>query len=315
MADGIVHRAIADPADVLTRGGVLIVDKPSGPTSHDVVTVVRRALRDAKTGHTGTLDPAATGVLPIVIGKATRLAQFLAAGEKEYLACIRLGSATDTYDASGAVTSGSDEAPSSVSAGALETALSRFRGRYLQAPPAYSAKQTGGVRAYSQARKGKAVGLSEVEVEVRALELMSVEGPDLTVRLVTSPGFYVRSFAHDLGQHLGPGGHLLSLRRLRSGQFGLDEAVTLDVVVTEGRDVSRRMIGIDSLLTHLPEVRLTEEGCRWMAHGRPLAAEVLASPPGTAGSGLVRLLSPAGLLLGLGDPGLDGTLRPTIVLV
>ncbi len=315
VGNGSARGATADLADVIVRGGVLVVDKPPGPTSHDVVSVVRRALRNAKTGHTGTLDPAATGVLPIVIGKATRLAQFLAASEKEYLARIRLGAATDTYDASGTITAGSREPMASVAPGAIEDALARFRGRQMQAPPAFSAKQAGGVRAYEQARKGRSIELAEAEVEVYSLELVSVEGVDLTVRMVTSPGFYVRSFAHDLGLLLGSGGHLLELRRLRSGVFGLDGAVTLDVVAGEREEVWRRMVGIDSLLPHLKEARLTEEGCRYLTHGRELDASVLEGPFEMPDSGPIRLVSDAGRLVGIGSPGASGTLRPTIVLV
>jgi tRNA pseudouridine55 synthase len=279
------------------------------------VTVVRRSLGGGKTGHTGTLDPAATGVLPIVIGRATRLAQFLAAGEKEYLAHVRLGAATDTYDATGTVTFEVPEGLSRVSRDALEAALSTFRGRAAQVPPAFSAKQSGGLRAYAEARRGKAIELKAVEVEVFALDLVDVDGPDLTVRLVTSAGFYVRSFAHDLGRLLGTGGHLQDLRRLRTGIFSLDQAVSLEVVIREGALILGRMVGIDHLLPHLRAVRLTQEGCRFVAHGRVLEARVIDGPLEQAEPGLVRLLSPEGRLVGLGEPRPDGTLHPALVLV
>jgi tRNA pseudouridine55 synthase len=308
------HGATPEAA-AIERGGVLVVDKPAGPTSHDVVTVVRRALGNAKTGHTGTLDPAATGVLPVVVGRATRLAKYFAAAEKEYLAEIRLGASTDTYDATGSVTFETPAPWPSVSRDELDHAFSTLRSRVTQLPPAYSAKLAGGVRAYEQARKGNAVGLAEVSVEVRSLDVVSVEDADVTVRLVTSAGFYVRSFANDLGQLLGLGAHLRSLRRLRSGVFGLDLAVTLDLVVNERAAVAARMVGIDHLLLHLPAVELTEEGCAFVAHGRLLEPRVLRPLAGTAESGPVRLLGPGGTLFGLGQPGPGGALHPVLVLV
>ncbi len=311
------QRASTPPgiAGAIERGGVLVVDKPAGPTSHDVVTVVRRALGHVKVGHTGTLDPAATGVLPIVIGRATRLAQYLSSTEKEYDAEIRLGSSTDTYDATGHVTFQSPEPATGLSRDAIETALLACRGRFPQDPPAYSAKQAGGVRAYDEARRGRTPELAPVEVELRSVEILSFNWPDFAVRLVTSSGFYVRSFAHDMGRQLGTGGHLRSLRRLRSGPFGLDAAITLDTVVNERVSLASRMIGIDLLLPELPPVRLSEEGCAWIAHGRPLHRRVLIDGLAAHGPDLVRLLSPDGKLLGLGRRGADGTLHPALVLV
>jgi tRNA pseudouridine55 synthase len=305
----------AELAALLERGGVLVLDKPPGPTSADVVAVVRRALGHAKTGHTGTLDPSATGVLPVVVGRATRLAQYLTASEKEYLARIVLGRATDTYDAAGAVTSEVEVSAGSVTRELVTAGVERFRGRFPQMPPPYSAKKQGGVRAYERARKGLDTDLAAVDVELLAVDVLEVDGSAITVRMVTSPGFYVRSFAHDLGRILGTGGHLATLRRMRSGSFTVDAAVSLDTVVREGTGVLRHLIGIDSLLPGLPAVRLTAEGCLRVARGRDLGPESVEPDAGSWNARLVRLVSPDGSLLGLGEPGGDGALHPALVLV
>ncbi len=296
------------------RSGVLVIDKPAGPTSHDVVAIVRRVLGGARTGHTGTLDPAATGVLPLVVGRATRLAQFLTATDKEYLARVRLGAATDTYDATGQVTFEAPPDSCGVDPGQLAAALAVFRGRFSQVPPPYSAKKTGGVRAYAQARRGEAVALKAVEVEVFELELVTLDGPDVTLRLVCSPGFYVRSLAHDLGARLGLGGHLAALRRTRSGSFTIEAAVALDDVGREGRAIERRLLPVDGLLLHLPAVRLTGEGMRRAASGRDLGPESVETT-GVAPGPVIRLVGPDGALVGLGHPTSGGVLHPAVVLV
>jgi len=304
------------PADAgaAGRGGVLVVDKPAGPTSHDIVAAVRRRFRGAKVGHTGTLDPFATGVLPIVIGRATRLARYLSGAEKEYDALVRLGRATDTHDSTGSVVF---EAPSGLPIPAgdrLAALLEGYRGTWMQTPPAYSAKLAGGVRAYDQARRGTPVALAPVEVTVSAIELLSVEGPLVRLRLVSSAGFYVRALAHDIGLKLGTGATLEGLRRIRSGTFSLRDAVTLDVVAES--DLEPRMLPLDSLLADWPAVLLTREGADWVAHGRHVG-------PAQCGSGLaglpagaaVRLLGPGGHLLAVGETGLGGVLHPTVVLM
>jgi tRNA pseudouridine55 synthase len=205
--------------------GVLVVDKPLGPTSHDVVARARRALGTPRVGHTGTLDPQATGVLPLVVGKATRLAQFLSASVKEYDALVAFGRATDTYDAAGAVTEETGRQPS---AEAVEAALERFRGAFLQAPPAYSAKKVDGERAYARARRAEAVTPAPVAVTVERLELTGWDGDLVCLRVRASAGFYVRSLAHDLGAALGTGAHLAGLRRILAGAFTLDDAVPFE---------------------------------------------------------------------------------------
>ncbi len=188
------------PASV---NGALVIDKPAGPSSHDVVARVRRALRVERVGHTGTLDPLAMGVLPLLLGQATRLARFLAAGDKAYDARIRLGVATDTYDAAGepvARASGTLDGVAIPDPSAVAHALAEFRGAIQQTPPPFSAKRIGGMRAYDLARRKAPVAPAPVTVTVHALDLVGVDGSAVDVRLVSSAGFYVRSLAHDLGR-------------------------------------------------------------------------------------------------------------------
>lgn len=299
--------------------GVLVVDKPSGPTSHDVVALVRSLLREEKVGHTGTLDPIATGVLPLVLGRATRLARFLSAADKVYEAEICLGVATDTWDAAGRPISRADvRSPARVEAAAVEEALAGLRGTYLQDPPPYSAKKIAGTRAYALARRQQAVQPAPVSVTVLSLTLESLAGDRVSVRVECSSGFYVRSLAHELGQRLGTGAHLAALRRTRSGQFDLDQAMSLAALETSPALAARRIVPMERLLTSLPGVTLTPAGVRRVAHGNPVKpADILGRLPLFADAhACVRLLDPSGLLLAIGQPGDEpGTLRPAVVLV
>ena len=207
--------------------GGLIVDKPRGLTSHDVVAAARRLVGATRVGHTGTLDPLATGVLVLVLGRATRVAQFLAADEKEYVASIRLGLATPSYDAE--FVDEEPPPPPGVTDDAIDAALQEFRGVILQTPPAFSAKKVDGRRAYERARKRQPVALAPIPVTVSDLVRLRAADPGVVrVRLVVGSGFYVRSFAHDLGQRLGCGAYLAELRRIRVGRFGLAEAVPFE---------------------------------------------------------------------------------------
>ncbi len=305
--------------------GVLVIDKPAGPTSHDIVAVVRRSIGISKVGHTGTLDPLATGVLPLVIGRATRLASFMSGADKEYVARIRFGVATATYDAEGH-TGRHEDAPSAECVAALNepaihAALRLFEGRYLQTPPPYSAKKIGGTPAYKLAREQKPVDVKPVEVTVRQIELNSYADGLAEVRLVCSSGFYVRSLAHDLGQRLGCGAHLEGLRRTRVGELTLDDAVGLEAVTVDGMAVvERRLIPMGRLLTDLPAVVVNDLGVKRTGHGSALGPQDLqgAFPEagGTPAEGCrLRLLDRAGALLGLAEPRPDGLLHPVIVLV
>jgi len=307
-------RDSAPEAERLDRGGVLVIDKPPGPTSHDIVAVVRRRLRGAKIGHTGTLDPFATGVLPLVIGRATRLARYLTASDKEYHAVIRLGRATDTHDVTGSVLSETPPGTAMPGAQTLSALLATFLGTWPQTPPAFSAKMSDGVRAYEQARRGVAIQLAPVQVTVHEIELISVEGPLVSVRLVSSAGFYVRALAHDVGLRLGVGACLDALRRTRSGVFGLREAVTLDKVDQEG--FLDHLVPLETLLPDWPAVAVTSEGAARVGHGRDLeAVHCVTGLPREGGGGSFRVLGPDGRLLALAEAAPGSVLHPTVVLV
>ena len=298
--------------------GVLVIDKPLGPTSHDVVARARRALREKRIGHTGTLDPMATGVLPLVIGRATRLATFLSSSEKVYEAGVRLGSATDTYDAAARLAAGGAPPPApAVGREQVEAALAGFRGTFEQMPPPFSAKKVGGVPAYKLARKNEPTALSPVSVTVRELTVLGLEDGLLRLEVTSTAGFYVRSLAHDLGVVLGCGAHLESLRRTRAGAFGLGQAVTLDDLEQSPDAAAARLVPLSALLPDVPAVRLNERGVKRTGHGNSVSAEDFAemgSGPIRSGE-RVRLLDEAGALLAIAEMGPDGLLRPSIVLV
>lgn len=295
---------------------MLVVDKPEGPTSHDVVTLARRALGVSRIGHTGTLDPMATGVLPLVIGRATRLAQFLTASDKHYEATIAFGRATDTYDARGAVTMQSDRRPDEAS---LVTALARFRGQFEQTPPIYSAKNIDGERAYDLARRGKAATLARpkaVTVTVSRLDLLSFDGDVARLSLQVSAGFYVRSLAHDLGEVSGCGAVLVGLRRTRSGEFGVEQAVPLADILQSARDaIAARIVPFRELLPHVPSVTLrTAAQLERLKNGVEMGPSDLIAPLPSLPP-IVRLLGSDGDLVGLARPGkTPGFLHGWIVL-
>lgn len=308
--------------------GALLVDKPAGPTSHDIVAFTRRLLKTSRIGHTGTLDPLATGLLVLLVGPATRLAQFLVTDEKEYVADVRLGTATPTYDAQSLDDARSAaRAARGVTVAQIQAALPGFLGTFPQLPPPYSAKKIQGVRAYEKARKNEAVDLKPVEVTVRELDLLSYEPgpapPDgdglLRLRVVASAGFYVRSLAHDLGQALGCGAHLEALRRTRAGRFRIEEAASLDELDKldkldkAGPGAADRVIPVNVLLAHLPAVELTEEGLRRATNGNALGpAHVQGVRPGS--DPLCRVLDAAGQTLAVAERRPDGLLHPLVVL-
>lgn len=304
--------------------GVLIIDKPGGMTSHDVVARVRRALGEKRIGHTGTLDPMATGVLPLVLGRATRLASMLSGAAKTYEAGVRFGCATDTYDATGRVHGLPDvptaaaldtPPPENLTTAGVQTVLDRFRGSYPQAPPPFSAKKIGGVAAYKLARRQQAVSPAPVEVTVTELALLDYRDGLARLRVTASAGFYVRSLAHDLGLALGCGAHLASLRRTRAGPFADTQAVPLATVEAEGAAAEGRLIPMDRLLEDVPAARLSERGARRAGHGKALGPEDVDGPLPATGAGRVRLLDGQGRLLGLAEPRPGGLLQPVVVLV
>ena len=313
--------------DPVAFDGVLVIDKPAGPTSHDIVACVRRTLSLKKVGHLGTLDPLATGVLPLVVGRATRLASLLAGASKQYDAVIRLGLITDTYDITGTVVGGADAPrpdPTSAeinglqpSPGTIAHAAAGFVGSYPQRPPPFSAKKIDGVRAYDLARRRQPVKVTPAQVTVEALTVLSIDGPRVRCRIVCSSGFYIRSLAHDLGDALGCGGCLETLRRERHGPFNLQAAVPLAQIVEKSAWVATQFVPMGSLLPSIPAVVVSDQGARRAAHGNPLRVADIVPAAGLPlpNTGRVRVLDERGRLLAVADRRGDGTLHPKIVLV
>lgn len=298
--------------------GVLVVDKPAGPTSHDMVDRVRRTLGMRRVGHTGTLDPFATGVLPLCLGRATRLARFIAAGEKTYRATVRLGFATSTDDLTGEALS--EPRAVSVDDQGLREALARLVGSYDQVPPAYSARRVGGRRLYELARRGEAGPRPARGVTVHSLSLLERNEERLEIEVRCSPGTYIRALARDLGEDLETGGHLTALRRVRSGSFDEEDAVP-------GEDLSgarERIVPLGELLPELPSVRVGTTGRDLVQHGRDLDAQATEEGFPVAQGEWVRILDGAGALLALGTwrggpedgaaPPVERRLHPEIVL-
>lgn len=300
--------------------GLLVVDKPTGPTSHDVVARVRRVLRERRIGHTGTLDPLATGVLPLVIGRATRLARFLSGADKRYRATIRLGWSTDSGDADGQPIGERWEGPPP-GTDAIHSALAGSRGAFLQQPPVFSAKKIGGVRSHELARRGAATAPLPRPVEVTGyqVDIVELDGTRLTLDIHCSAGFYVRALAHDLGLQTGMGAHLEALRRTASGSLTLDAAVALADLEGEGGSskAEAALIPLSRMLPQLRAVTLTDEGEQRVRHGRELgAADVVGALPPVAPGELIRLLGAGDALLGLAEPGAAPlSLHPAVVLV
>ncbi|HEX9109834.1 MAG TPA: tRNA pseudouridine(55) synthase TruB [Terriglobales bacterium] len=259
--------------------GVVIIDKPQGLTSHDVVNRVRRILGQRSVGHLGTLDPSATGVLPIVTGTLTRLAQFYTHSEKTYEGIIRFGFATDTYDADGEPAS----TPCSVRLDIerLRALAASFRGVIEQVPPPFSAKKIAGVPAYKLARKKQEVTLKPVTVDIKELEILGVEDERARVRARVASGTYMRSLAHDMGQKLGCGAHLASLRRTAVADFVIEDAHTLEelehaIQQGSGEDV---FVHPRKLLSQFPSVTATDENVALICAGRAVNLPELSRAP------------------------------------
>lgn len=239
--------------------GVLIIDKPGGMTSHDVVNRLRRYTGEKSIGHLGTLDPMATGVLPMLLGKYTRLAQYFSTAEKSYTGVIRFGFATDTYDAEGQP-AGPDlwnELEGTISLEKIMSAAERFRGEVDQLPPPYSAKKIGGTPAYKLARQGKPVELKTARVRIASLEFLSLQGAEAEFSMRISAGGYVRSVAHELGQDLRCGAHLCKLRRTFAGEFSIDQARELEEIeAAAGNEeaITKLCVHPRTLLPEMPAV-------------------------------------------------------------
>ena len=304
--------------------GVIVIDKPEGLTSHDVVAAARRLLGEKRIGHTGTLDPLATGVLPLACGRATRLVRFLSAAEKEYDATILFGVTTDTLDVTGEEISRSRRVPSRET---LVAALEFFAGEQLQVPPAYSAKKVAGRRAYELARRDEAVALDPVAVCASRLELVEYGGDRCRISLTCSAGYYVRALARDLGERCGTGACLEALRRTRSGDFTLEEAVDLDTLgpIRDRTNPESRipnpglqtvLIPMERLLPRFPAVTVTAEGLTRVSHGQHIRQIALASAATFGAAEWVRLFDSGGALVGLGTPQAHSdSLHPEVVLI
>lgn len=255
---------------VVGRFGVLPVDKPAGPTSHDIVGMARRALGTRRIGHTGTLDPFASGLLLLCVGAATRLSEYLARLDKRYVATARLGQRTDTNDAEGRVLRIS-EAWRSLDSAQVEEALAGFVGRQTQVPPAYSAKKVDGRPLYERARKGVAVNPEAVSVEIHAITVLEIALPEVEFQVECSSGTYVRALARDVGEALGTGAHLTRLRRVAIGPFAVDAAVAAGDL-HDGDRVARVWLSPARALAHLPRVDVGVGEVRRLAHGQGMRA-------------------------------------------
>ena len=272
-------------------------------TSHDVVQRVRRVLQTRGAGHTGTLDPFATGLLVVLLGRATRLARFVEAESKTYLATARLGVRTDTDDLTGRVLETSDTAEE-LSREQVAASLAGFLGTQMQRPPQYSAKHVGGERSYAKARRGELVELPDVSVTVGRIELVEFRAPLVTFRVEVSPGTYVRAIARDLGDRLGVGAHLASLRREAIGSLRVEDSVPLDQLSPAA------VISARSVLGHLPTVELDPAARLAVAHGRAVEDSGAA---GRRGSGTVVALLRSGELVAVARAQ-NGWLHPSVVL-
>ncbi len=288
---------------LLEAGVILPVDKPAGPTSHDVVARTRRALRLKRVGHSGTLDPFATGLLVLCLGPATRLAEYLQGLPKTYLASARLGVSTDTLDRDGAVTDRRD-VPASVDRAAVEEALHSFLGTHPQIPPQYSAKKVGGEAMHRRARRGESVSLPPSQVTVYEIELVSFDSPTVRFRVKCSAGTYVRSIARDLGDLLGTGAHLTDLRRETVGDLGVVDALPASKLDDPGAVVTHALSPVEAL-SHLPAVAVTAAEAERILHGQDIPESNVAEPSPHG----IRLLTVGGALLAVAEAA-EGRIRP-----
>jgi tRNA pseudouridine55 synthase len=309
--------------------GALVVNKPAGRTSHDVVEAVRHVVGFRRIGHLGTLDPIATGVLVLLLGRATRLAQFYSARRKRYQCTFRFGFATDTYDVAGEPL-GPDAAPA-LTRELLEELALPLTGHIEQMPPAYSAKKVQGRPAHELARKKKPVELKAVEVDVYELKLLSIEGSSARFAIECGPGTYVRSIAHDMGRALGPGAHVSEITRTAVGEFALDQAMTLEEIAVAhvAGKLAERVIPLESLLADLPSVtvlpiveRRIRNGTRFTvadAQVKPARPAAGQSAPATLDSdrwkpARIRVFNREEKLIAIAEPVVPRIYQPVCVL-
>jgi tRNA pseudouridine55 synthase len=273
---GDLMTATVSQCDVMD--GVLAVNKEAGWTSHDVVARVRQLLGGAKVGHAGTLDPAATGLLPLLIGKGTRIAEYLVEWDKEYRARLRLGETTDTLDATGTVLdrhSWAHLTPSSI-----REAVERFRGEIQQLPPMYSAVKVDGVPLYRSARAGKTIAREPRTVVIHQLDVLGIDGQDVTLRVVCSKGTYIRTLCADIGKALGVGGHLRALERTRVGPLMLNRALTVDEIIRHHSlgGLTAHIWSLDEVLQNLPALVVDSRAADRVCHGAPVGWSSVLSP-------------------------------------
>lgn len=263
----------------MVMDGILNINKATGMTSHDVVARVRKLLKQKRVGHAGTLDPAASGVLPICVGQGTRVAEYLSESGKTYQAEILFGVVTDTYDAEGTVVRTADT--TSLTLSQIEQALPHFLGPQMQLPPRYSAIKLQGQPAYKRVRSGEEVTLEPRPITLHQLQVLAWNLPRLTLEIACSKGTYIRSLAYDLGERLGYGAHLAALVRTRSGPFDLSESITLEQLATaiEQGTVSTLLIPPDSVLQHYPALQLDTATAEHVLHGNTFRAAETAQPP------------------------------------
>jgi tRNA pseudouridine55 synthase len=309
--------------------GILVIDKPRGKTSHDVVEAVRRIVGFRQIGHLGTLDPLATGVLVLALGRATRLARFYSGRRKRYTCAARFGYATDTYDADGEPFS-PDSAPS-LDAGQLQEMASRFIGKIQQTPPAFSAKKIHGRPAHQLARKHKPVNLAPVEVEVYEFRITGVEGSVARFTVECGAGTYIRALAHDLGKLHGAGAHLAEITRTAVGEFTIDQAVSLEELAEDAKagKLASRVIPLEHLLPELPRAVVLPILEKRIRHGakfnlplsqiQPGQTTVAQGAPAQLDSGewkpaRLRVFNQLGHLIAIAEPVVPRTYQPVLVL-
>ena len=302
--------------------GILIIDKPAGITSHDVVSRVRRILKTKRVGHTGTLDPFATGVMVVVVGKATRLAQFLDKDNKEYEAVVRFGFETDTGDCTGLRIAecgmGTEEIAEVLANADWEMVFDAFRGEIEQTPPMYSAKKIDGTKLYEHARKGEIVERPSTRVTISALDVIepAIRDPQsaietLRIRVACSAGTYIRTLAEEIGRAVGVGAHLAELRRTRAGRFDIGQSVTLDELA-EADDPATRLLPLEMAVSHLVSISLNEDRAAKTRGGLSTRIQDAAFDDGKR----LRMLDESGTLLAIGvyDEA-EKSVRPKVVLL
>jgi tRNA pseudouridine55 synthase len=304
------HCVAGETAGVAVNG-LLVLDKPAGMTSHDVVDIVRRAAGERSVGHLGTLDPMATGVLPLLLGKYTRLAQFFATAEKTYTGSIRFGYATDTFDAEG--TPASDPRPLTLTLDELRALAARFHGEMQQLPPVFSAKKIAGVPAHKLARAGKPVDVKPARIFIHRFELLSLDPSAQSASFVmqVSAGGYVRSVAHELGQVAGCGAHLSALRRTQAGPFTIAQSISLDQLKSltgHPGEIEQRLPHPRTLLPQMPSVTVDEQAAGRLRNGMQINLPDFSTAP------LVKVFTSPVELLAIAKR-IAGTLMQPIVVL